>query len=332
MDYTADNPVFGRTNNPYDLSRVPGGSSGGEAAAIAACLSPGGIGSDLAGSIRIPAHCCGIVGLKPTTTSLPSRGQFPPALGPYSLGAAIGPLARSVEDVQILFRVLAGHETSTGKVTIPRGLRVAWYSDDGVAPVTEETRKAVEAAARVLADAGFVVEERRPPGIERGHDLWLKLFSRASVALLREIYAGRENEGGDFVRWRLQTADDNPKATLDDYLAAWLERDRLRETLIEWMDATPLILAPVGATPAWEHNAHKVNVNGAMLSTFRAFSYAQTFNVFDLPSVAVPAGRSSDGLPIGVQIIARPFAEETALAAARVVEEALGGWQPPELE
>jgi Asp-tRNA(Asn)/Glu-tRNA(Gln) amidotransferase A subunit family amidase len=332
MDYTADNPVFGRTNNPYDQSRVPGGSSGGEAAAIAACMSPGGIGSDLAGSIRIPAHCCGIVGLKPTTTSVPSQGQFPAAIGPYSLGAAIGPLARSVEDVQILFRVLAGSETSTGVVKIQRGLRVAWYSDDGVAPVTEETRKAVEAAARALADAGFVVEERRPPAVECGHDLWLKLFSRASVALLREVYAGRENEGGDFVRWRLQTADDDPKATLNDYLTAWLERDRLRETLIEWMDATPLILAPVGATPAWEHNAHKVNVNGTTLSTFRAFSYAQTCNVFDLPSVAVPAGRSSDELPIGVQVIARPFAEETALAAARIVEEALGGWQPPELE
>src|SRR6185369_6411957 len=92
MDYTADNPVFGRTSNPYDLSLTPGGSSGGEAAAIAACMSPGGIGSDLAGSIRIPAHFCGISGLKPTVGCVPGDGQFPTSRGPYSLGAAIGPM------------------------------------------------------------------------------------------------------------------------------------------------------------------------------------------------------------------------------------------------
>ena len=100
MDYTADNPVFGRTNNPHDLSKTPGGSSGGEAAAIATCMSPGGIGSDLAGSIRIPAHFCGIVGLKPATGQVPGEGQFPPSTGPYSLGAAIGPMARSVGDLR----------------------------------------------------------------------------------------------------------------------------------------------------------------------------------------------------------------------------------------
>src|SRR6266498_6008400 len=112
MDYTADNPVFGRTNNPYDLSRTPGGSSGGEAAAIASCMSPGGIGSDLAGSIRIPTHFCGVVGLKPTVGRVPGAGQFPPAIGPYSLGAVIGPMARSMNDLRLLFNVLAGNEKS----------------------------------------------------------------------------------------------------------------------------------------------------------------------------------------------------------------------------
>src|SRR6266545_1597231 len=110
MDYTADNPVFGRTNNPYDLALTPGGSSGGEGAAIASCMSPAGIGSDLAGSIRIPAHFCGIVGLKPTVGRIPSTGQFPPATGPYSLGAVIGPMASSVNDLRLLFNVLAGNE------------------------------------------------------------------------------------------------------------------------------------------------------------------------------------------------------------------------------
>jgi len=342
MDYTADNPVFGRTNNPYNLSLTPGGSSGGEGAAIASCMSPGGIGSDLAGSIRIPAHFCGIAGLKPTVGRVPGAGQFPPSIGPYSLGAAIGPMARSVSDLHLLFDVLAGIETSASSGDKARkllesrrasmsGWRVACYADDGVSPVSEETQGAVETAARALADAGLTMEQTRPPGIERGHDLWLKIFSRASVVQLRNVYAGHEEKGGEFVRWRLATADDTPAPSLDDYISSWLERDRLRASLVEWMEETPLILAPVGATPAYPHGTHKVTVGDRTLNTFRAFSYSQTFNVFDLPVVVVPAGRSSEGLPIGVQIIGRPFAEKTVLVAAAIIEEALGGWQSPPL-
>lgn len=340
MDYTADNPVFGRTNNPYDLSLTPGGSSGGEGAAIASCMSPAGIGSDLAGSIRIPAHFCGVVGLKPTVGRIPGAGQFPPATGPYSLGAVIGPMARSVNDLRLLFDVLGSNEMSaawsapftTGSAearSFLHGWRVACYTDDGVAPVSEETRSAVETAARALADGGLVVDDRRPPGVERGHDLWLKLFSRASVVQLRNVYAGHEEQGGDFVRWRLATADDMPTASLDDYVSSWLERDRLRAALVDWMEDTPLIIAPVGAVPAYPHDTHKVTVGNCTMSTFRAFSYSQTFNVFDLPVVVVPAGRSLEGLPIGVQIVGRPFAEDAVLAAAAIIEEATGGWQPP---
>lgn len=337
MDYTADNPVFDRANNPYNPVLTTGGSSGGEAAAIASCMSPGGIGSDLAGSIRIPSHFCGIAGLKPTVGRVPGGGQFPPSTGPYSLGAAIGPMARSVSDLHLLFDVLAGSEKSAPENFTEEtrsemnGRRVAWYTDDGVSPVTEETKRAVDSAVRALGDAGFMTDQTCPPGIERGHDLWLKLFSRASVVQLKNVYAGHENKGGDFVRWRLATADDRPVPTLDDYIGFWLERDRLRETLLNWMNDVPLIVAPVGATPAYPHDTLKVTIGKHTLSTFRAFSYAQTFNVFDLPVVVVPAGRSIAGLPIGVQIIGRPFAERTVLAAAAIVEEALGGWQPPPL-
>jgi Asp-tRNA(Asn)/Glu-tRNA(Gln) amidotransferase A subunit family amidase len=333
MDYTADNPVFGRSNNPHDSTRTPGGSSGGEAAAIAACMSAGGIGSDLAGSIRIPAHFCGVAGLKPGTGRIPGAGQFPPSAGPYSLGSAIGPLARRIADLQLVFSVLANASPPPGKEQrgALTGQRVAWYADDGISPVTSETRATVRSAASALADAGLVVEERRPPGVELALELWLKLFSRASVVLLREVYSGQEEKGGSFVRWRLQTADDTASPTIDDYVQAWLERDRKRAELIEWMNTTPLLLAPVGATPAFAHDAHKVMVDGRSLGVFRAFSYSQAFNVFDLPAVSVPAGRSPEGLPIGVQIVGRPGAEETILAAASIVEEALGGWQPPRL-
>jgi Asp-tRNA(Asn)/Glu-tRNA(Gln) amidotransferase A subunit family amidase len=334
MDYTADNPVFDRTNNPYDLSKSPGGSSGGEAAAIATCLSPAGIGSDLAGSIRIPAHFCGVVGLKPTTGRVPGDGQFPPSTGPYSLGAVIGPMARTVADVDLLFRVLAGMASQSPNSLRERwegirGWRAAWYTDDGISPVTEETRDAVEIVVRVLAEAGLLVRECRPSGVERGHELWLKLFSQASVVQLCDVYTGNEEKAGPFVRWRLASAADKPPQTLDDYIRVWMERDRLRAALIEWMETTPLIIAPVGGTSAFEHDAQKVMIAGQILSTFRAFSYSQTFNLFDLPAVTVQAGRSKDGLPIGVQIIGRPFEELAVMAAALIVEEALGGWQPP---
>jgi amidase len=333
MDYTTDNPVFAPTVNPYDPSLTTGGSSGGEAAAIATCLSPGGIGSDLAGSVRIPAHFCGVAGLKPTVGRVPVDGQFPPSTGPYSLGAVIGPMARCVSDLQLMFNVLAGIET-TGKSPAKaraslKGSRVAWYTDDGVAPVSEETRQAVEAAARALSDAGLIVEQTRPPGVERGHDLWLKLFSRASVVQLRNVYAGNEEKGGEFVRWRLRTADDTPAPPIDDYINSWLERDQLRAALLDWMKASPLLIAPVGATPAYKNGTLKVTVGERTMSAFRAFSYSQTCNTFDLPAVVVPAGRTAEGLPIGVQVIGQPFAEEMILAAAAIIEEALGGWQVP---
>jgi Asp-tRNA(Asn)/Glu-tRNA(Gln) amidotransferase A subunit family amidase len=149
------------------------------------------------------------------------------------------------------------------------------------------------------------------------------MFSRASVVQLRKNYEGRESQGGSFVRWRLGTADKAPVPTLDEYIANWMERDRLREELVQWMETTPIIVAPVGATPAYPHDTLKVTVRGNTMGTFRAFSYSQTFNVFDLPVVTVRAGRSNEGLPIGVQIAGLPFAEEMVLAAAEIVEQAL---------
>jgi amidase len=339
IPYETDNPVFGRANNPHARNRTPGGSSGGEAAAIAACLSPAGIGSDLSGSIRVPAHFCGIVGLKPTTGRVPMDGHTPTATGLLSLGGCIGPMARTIEDLALLFNVIAdtghfgpGQSASPPQQEIPAlsGLRVTWYANDGVAPVTDETRAAVASAAKVLTDAGLEASEARPPGSSRGSALWIELFSRAATEQLREFYRGREDEAGPQVLPFLCDEDrSNLEGKVDNaekVAAAVLEREHLREELLRWMKTIPLILAPVGAVPAFEHGAQRVEIGSRSISVFRAFSYAQTFNVFGLPSVVVPAGRSADGLPIGVQIVGRPFEEGTVLAAARVVEEALGGW------
>jgi amidase len=339
ISYETDNPVFGRTNNPHARDRTPGGSTGGEAAAIAASLSPAGIGSDLSGSIRVPAHFCGIVGLKPTTGRVPMDGHTPNATGLLSLGACIGPMARTVPDLALLFNVIAdalpsgvNQRASHLEKGIPvlSGLRVGWYANDGVVPVTDETRTAIMSAAKALNDADLEVSEAKPPGVSRGSALWIELFSRAATEQLQELYRGREDEAGPQV---LPFLRDEDQANFEDKIdkaekvaAAVLEREHLREELLLWMKTTPLILAPVGATPAFEHGARGVEVNGHSISVFRAFSYAQAFNVFGLPSVVVPAGRSAEGLPIGMQIVGRPFEEGTVLAAARVVEKALGGY------
>jgi Asp-tRNA(Asn)/Glu-tRNA(Gln) amidotransferase A subunit family amidase len=331
LTYEASNPVFGRTNNPLDARLTAGGSSGGEAAAISCGLSPAGLGSDLMGSIRVPAHFCGVVGLKPTTGRVPCAGHTPDATGPLALGAVLGPLARRVEDLSLLLHVLDGFNAAES-VSVPvarveeagaelRGCRVAWYGFDGVTPVRAEILEAVKAAARALEDAGLIVEERRPPGVEVAPVLWSRLFGRAALACLRRVYKGQEELAGEDARFLLERVEEAPSSA-DDFVAAWNERDRLRAELIEWMLDAPLIIAPVGAVGAFEHGARKVTVGSERLSIFRAFSYSQTYNVFGLPVVCVPAGRATNGLPVGVQIIARPFAEETALAAAAIVEAA----------
>lgn len=341
LDYHADNSLFGRTNNPHDLARTPGGSSGGCAAAVSACLSPAGVGSDLAGSIRLPAHFCGITGLFPTPGSVPQGGQFLPAEGALGMGASLGPLARRVDDLALLFNVLARADDThvptpanefgqLVSATQLGGLRVACFADDGVVPVTAETKSALESAARALALAGLETIEARPPGIERATELWLALFSRAVRMVVRKEYAGHEELAGMSVRALLEREEDNSAVALQDYFNAWAERDCLRATLLEWMRETPLIVAPVGAVPAFAHGARKVAVGDGQVNLFRAFGYAQACNVFGLPAVSVPAGRArAEGLPIGIQIIGRPFQERLVLAAARVIEDALGGWQPP---
>ena len=359
LDYACENPVFGRTPNPHDASRTPGGSSGGCAAAVSAGLTPASLGSDMTGSIRIPAHFCGVLGLRPTPASFDARGHFPPVEGACSLAASLGPLARTADDLELLFDALSdepsgditgryshhssddtgaklgggeskpgghGSELKRGESAL-KGLRAAFYTDDGVAPVTDETRQAVESAARALNDAGCRVEEARPPGVERGPEVWSALFSRAVRRAVRETYAGREELRGPAALSLLER--EPPAMTLDAYFAAWLERDRLRAELIGWMKTAPLVVAPVGSVAAFEHGARKVEVGGQTLSLFRAFGYSQTFNAYGLPAVSVPAGLTREGLPVGVQIVGPPRSARLLLPAARAVERALGGWQPP---
>ncbi len=172
MAWETDNLLHGRTNNPWDLERTPGGSSGGEAAAIAAGMSAGGVGSDGGGSIRVPAHFCGICGLKPTPGRIPATGHYPESAGPFALIGVVGPMARTVADLKVLFEVMEGPDSGdTSAAPVPlrwpseaeaRRLRVGYFEDDGRTPVTSETRAAVRTAAEGLSSAGFRVEPFQP--------------------------------------------------------------------------------------------------------------------------------------------------------------------------
>ena len=344
IPYESDNPVFGRTNNPYDLERTAGGSSGGEAAAIAACLSPAGIGSDLSGSIRVPAHFCGIAGLKPTVGSIPMDGHTPSASGVVGLGACIGPMARHVKDLALLFHVLANpgdaEVTAAESLDAKRvhGARVAWYTEDGVTPVAPEIKKTIQSAAGVLGQAGLEPFEGLPPGVSKAPQLWIDLFSRAANSGIASLYRGHEDEAGPLVARVLHNLNGEPDSFEDridnaeKLASAIVERERLREELWRWMKTTPLILAPVGATAAFDHDRHRIDIDGTYVNAFRAFGYSQAFNVLGFPSVVVPAGKTSRGLPIGVQMIGRPFEELTVLSAAAIVEKAIGGWKKPRME
>lgn len=324
IPYETDNPVFGRTENPQNLLVTTGGSSGGEAAAIAAYLSPAGVGSDLSGSIRVPAHFCGITGLKPTVGRVAIDGHVPEVIGSLALGACIGPMARCVDDLKLMFEVMAQTKTENPN---HEQESVAFYVDDGVVPVSEETEVSVRHAAQILNDAGYAVREERPPAVSEGSRLWVELFSRASREQLKRFYLGNEDQAGPLVAAMLEATEtessfENKIENAERLASAVVERERLREMLLNWMKDTPLILAPVGSTPAFKHGTKRVEIRRKSISVFRAFSYSQTFNVFGLPVVTVPVSRSTEGLPIGVQIIGRPFEEETVLAAAKAIEAA----------
>jgi amidase len=338
LTYDSDNPVFGRTNNPHDLSRTPGGSSGGEAASIAACLSAAGLGSDLVGSIRVPAHFCGIFGLKPTSGMVEGDGHCPLMTGSLRKAASFGPMARSVEDLAMMLDVLAvsglgddGSARLEMKGELLAGIRVALWLDDSMTPVTEETRRAVKAVGRALSDAGLEVIEENPPGLEDGSALWLKRFSTDVLKAIRQVYQTPRDleQAGPAVRALLSRAETGSEVVKAGRLLIAEEFESRRRALVEWMNNVPLIVAPVGAVPAFEHGTRKVRVAGYEMSVFNAFSYSQVFNTFDLPVVCVPAGRTSEGLPVGVQIAVRPFCEKALLNTALIVEQSLGGYKPP---
>jgi Asp-tRNA(Asn)/Glu-tRNA(Gln) amidotransferase A subunit family amidase len=342
MAWETHSALYGTTNNPWDLERTPGGSSGGEAAAIAAGCSAAGIGSDGGGSIRVPAHFSGICGLKPTPGRIPATGHFPSSVGPFALLGVVGPMARTVRDLQLMFEVTAGpHNGDPNAAPVPLrqwdkpsllNTRIGYFEDDDLIPVTAETRRAIQRAAIALRDAGFVVEPFRPEGLEDARQLWRVLFVDGAAMALRQAYANRETEMYSIAREIIAAAGDDPPLTAERLFETLFARDVLRARFLAQMDRYPVLLCPVNAIPAFRHGERSWLVDGRTVEYFDESRYCQWFNLLGNPAAVVPIDRSDEGLPIGVQVVGRPWEEERVLAVAAELEREVHWTAQPQLQ
>lgn len=333
--FESDNLVYGRTNNPYDLARSPGGSSGGEAAIIAAGGAPFGLGTDAGGSTRVPAHFCGIAGIKPNSGRSPRTGQFPFPIGMRTALSHMTVLSRHVEDLGLVLAVMQGPDA--GDHTVPpmplgkpdavrlKGLRIAFFTDNGASKVSPETVAAVERAAKALADAGVTVEEARPPGADACYTLFHDLFRPDGGAGIRGFLKSvGTTEISPMMERSLQTLFAPAMSAPGEVLGAAARWDAFRNGMLQFAQTYDGLLSPVCPFPA---PLHGTSFDEDKLP---GFGYAMMHNLSGWPSTAVRAGTSPEGLPIGVQIAARPWREDVSLALAQAVEKRLAGsWKSP---
>lgn len=345
-DWQTDNPVFGRTNHPDDPSRTPGGSSGGSGAAVAAGLSPLDLGSDLGGSIRVPAHFCGVCGLKPTEHRVPAFGHIPdwhiPGREPVGVlrhMGTYGPIARSVDDLRLCFSVIAGPDPRQPEVPPMSGeseaeaptlesLRVVWTDRFGSAPVSEDTRRTLAGLAGALEEAGCRVEKVRPhldfeqiwrtwgeiaaAELRVGMPIWLRSMLLARFLMMSDRFAPPRR---GLVR--------GLRMGHGAHARALARRDRTVRDVDGILAGHDVWLCPVSATPAFAHAkpGAPISVDGVDAPyTMVTAAHAAPFNVSGHPVVALPAGRASDGLPIGVQVVGHRWRDERLLDVAEALE------------
>ena len=329
LSYETDNLVYGRTNNPYDLDRTPGGSSGGAAAILAAGGSPFDVGSDYGGSVRLPSHCCGTAGIKPTSGRVPRSGHIFPPGGMLDAFQQLGPMARTVGDLAPLLSILSGPDGIDPAISpAPLGdptavdlasLRVLFFDDNGILTPTEGTRAVVRRAADSLAGDVAAVSEGRPGGLEESFEICTGLWNAdggASTRRLLASYGTTESSLGG-----IQTGEPASAEELDALIHRW---DDFRRRMLSVFEANDVLLSPVNANPALPHGTSTAGSN------FLGFSYTMTHNLTGWPAAVVRCGTSTDGLPIGVQVVAPPWREDLALAVALRLERALGGFEAPE--
>ncbi|MDQ2844725.1 MAG: amidase [Acidobacteriota bacterium] len=330
FSFETDNLIYGRTNNPYDLTRTPGGSSGGESALIAACGSPLGLGSDALGSVRLPAAFCGIASIKPTSGRLPRTGHVPPAGGWIEALWQIGPMARHVEDLQLAMELLAGPDGADftsppvplGETGQLAGMRAAFFTSNGFAPCAPGIEESVKRCAQFLSRTGMRVEERRPPGVETVYELELSLLGADGCKGIDEYLRGAgSNETHPFLNAFVDRMRPH-RVSAVDFARRWEQWDEYRTGLDRFFGEYDIVLCPVYPQTALAHGG-SLNENN-----FRGFSYTMAWSVGGLPAATVRCGEEN-GLPINVQVVAGRWRDMTGLAVCRAIEEEFGGWKAP---
>jgi len=326
--WETDNRVFGRTNNPWNTARTPGGSSGGEAAAIAAGASPLGIGSDLGGSIRMPSHYCGIVGLKPTHGRVPFTGHWPQTL---LRANHAGPMARTVRDIGLALRIMSGPDgvdfwcvpvaapVIPEPAPTPLKLRVGWLADGAFAPVDPEVAAVVEKAAVSLQSAGCVVEHVELPMLAEnpGSAVSGPVWGLESGYYFEPYVMGRESELSPFMKQRLA----NPWPDVREYLKALKRWEAIRRAMTVYFHEYDLLLCPTVSLPAFTHGLPELTIDGTTVLARQTLNTTLPWNLTGSPAMSLPFGMSTDGLPIGVQIVGRHFDENTVLRAGLALEQ-----------
>jgi amidase len=356
QDIQSFNEIYGTTNNPWDHDRTPGGSSGGSAAALASGFGALSIGSDLAGSLRTPAHFCGIHAHKPTLGLVAARGMVAPSEPalPVDLDlAVVGPMARSARDLTLLLDVMAGPDPLThGKaheLVLPPArherlgdFRVLVLDDHPLIPTGSAVRAGVHRVADALADGGARVERHSPllPDLTDAATLYTQLMFSGSVARfpvesldqLRTHVAGLGAHDHSLDATRLRAMLFSHR----DWMAANHHRELHRHGWRRLFAEFDAVVCPITPTPAFPHDhnpdplARRIDIDGAAFPYFDQLAWAGVATMPGLPATAIPAGRSPEGLPVGVQLIGPMFEDRTPLRLAELLEQRIGGFRKPE--
>jgi len=337
MAYETDNRLSGKTSNPWNLDYSAGGSSGGEAAAIASGCSMGGVGSDGGGSIRTPAHFCGICGLKPTPGRIPATGHFPPGAGAFAWIGVVGPMARTVADLRALFQIMSGPDAGDAlSAPVPlhevaatdlRGLRIGILENPELGRPTPETLSALRRAAQLLCDLNHRVEPFKLEKLDQALELWWFFFGPVIADLFHQSTIGKESELSPMLADYLEVALAEPKVTLEAFQKACVDRDLVRASLLRQLRNVPILLSAVSTAPAFKHGAGNYRPNDP--HNYRdTMRFCQWLNLAGFPGLSLPMGQSPEGLPINIQLIARPYEEELLLAVAAQLEQARGPSPP----
>jgi amidase len=356
-DWQSYNEIYGTTNNPYDLKRTPGGSSGGSSAALAAGYGPLSLGSDIGGSLRVPAFHCGVYAHKPTFALVPNRGHtappFPPL--PYTRDlAVIGPMARGAADLSLLLDVMAGPDPlEAGKAyslalppprhTSLRDFRILLIESDPLLPTDKAVRAGIERLAASLTKAGAKVTRESPlwPDFAATSRLYMRLLlSQLGAAFLPEVYAGAQAGVAQLAPDDVSLRAERLRGIVlshKDWVMADTGRTRLNAQWRELFRSFDAVICPIMPTPAYvqdqspDQETRKINIDGKDYSYPDQLAWPGVATLPGLPSTAIPTGLSPEGLPVGVQIVGPYLEDRTPLKLAELIEREFGGFVPPKM-